>query len=122
MTSLVIEATAWLLYFEAILRRKPFHVLHEAVRCQPIRTTSDRSATEMNHAMDIACAIYFRRVLCLQRSAATTVLLRRHGLAAEMVVGVRLLPFKSHAWVEVAGSVVNDKPYIGALYRVLERC
>jgi transglutaminase superfamily protein len=42
-------------------------------------------------------------VLCLQRSAATTLLLRRHGWDAEMVIGAKLLPFQSHAWVEVNG-------------------
>jgi len=48
--------------------------------------------------------------------------LRRHGLRAEMVIGAQMLPFKSHAWVEVGGIVVNDKPYIREIYQVLERC
>jgi hypothetical protein len=39
-----------------------------------------------------------------------------------MVIGAQVLPFKSHAWVEVDGRVVNDKPYIPEIYRVLERC
>jgi hypothetical protein len=49
-------------------------------------------------------------------------LLRRHGVAAEMVIGAQRLPFKAHAWVEVSGQVVNDKPYIPELYEVLDRC
>jgi hypothetical protein len=61
-------------------------------------------------------------VLCLQRSAATAFLLRRHGWSAEMVIGAQLLPFHSHAWVEVDGQVVNDKPYIAEIFQVLERC
>jgi len=61
-------------------------------------------------------------VLCLQRSAATTMLLRRHGAAAEMVIGAQVLPFKSHAWVEVDRVIVNDKPYIKEIYQELERC
>ena len=60
--------------------------------------------------------------MCLQRSAATTLLLRRHGLHAELVIGAQILPFKSHAWTEIGGVVVNDKPYMMDIYRVLERC
>jgi hypothetical protein len=38
------------------------------------------------------------------------------------VLGAQMLPFLSHAWVEVDGLVVNDKPYIGEIFQVLERC
>jgi hypothetical protein len=72
--------------------------------------------------MDIACAFYFKQVLCLQRAAATTILLRQYGVPAEMVIGTQLCPFRAHAWVEVAGRVANDKPYTADLYRVLDRC
>jgi len=61
-------------------------------------------------------------VLCLQRSAALTILLRRNGRAAEMIIGAQLLPFLSHAWVEVEGLVVNDKPYVTEIFQVLDRC
>jgi hypothetical protein len=72
--------------------------------------------------MDLACVFYPKQVLCLQRAAATTQLLRGHGIRAEMVIGAQLMPFQSHAWVEVDGSVVNDKPYIRDIYQELERC
>jgi hypothetical protein len=52
----------------------------------------------------------------------TAVLLRRRGWRAEMVIGAQILPFKSHAWVEIEGQVVNDKPYMRDIYNVLERC
>jgi hypothetical protein len=39
-----------------------------------------------------------------------------------MVLGAQLLPFRAHAWVEVDGAVVNDKPYIHEIYQVLDRC
>ena len=74
------------------------------------------------HAVDLACVFYFKPVLCLQRSAATIVLLRRRGWHAEMVIGAQLLPFQSHAWVEIQGNVVNDKPYINQIFQVLDRC
>jgi prolyl oligopeptidase len=73
-------------------------------------------------AADIASVLYFKRVLCLQRSAAATMLLRRYGFAAQLVIGARIVPFKSHAWVELDGVVLNDKPYTAELYAELERC
>jgi hypothetical protein len=72
--------------------------------------------------MDLACVFYFRQVLCLQRSSATAVLLRRHGLKAEMVIGARLFPFYSHAWVEIEERVVNDKKDFVRMFQVMERC
>jgi len=73
-------------------------------------------------AIDIACVLYFKNVLCLQRSSATTLLLRRNGFPAELVIGARTVPFKSHAWVELNRTVINDKAYISQLYRELDRC
>ena len=61
-------------------------------------------------------------VLCLQRSAATACLLKGRGIHAEKVIGAQQMPFKAHAWVEVDGRVVNDKPYTPEMYAVLDRC
>jgi hypothetical protein len=72
--------------------------------------------------IDLACLWYPKRVLCLHRSAATACLLRKYGVPAEMVLGVQQLPFRAHAWVEVAGRTVNDRPYVNELYLVLDRC
>jgi hypothetical protein len=47
--------------------------------------------------------------------------LRRHGWNTEMVIGAQILPFKSHAWCEINGVVVNDKPYMHDIYEILER-
>lgn len=125
MTRYVLESFVTLLYFEALMRLRPFHVAQRIVEESSLRSLSDSarcSPTVLCHAIDLACVLYFKQVLCLQRSAAATVLLRRHGWRAEMVIGVQLLPFKSHAWVEVDGNVVNDRPYVPELYRVLKRC
>ncbi|WP_158792084.1 lasso peptide biosynthesis B2 protein [Granulicella sp. L60] len=80
------------------------------------------SVRQVCHAMDIACVLYFKEVKCLQRSVALTMLLRRYGLAAELVIGGRIVPAKFHAWVELKRVVVNDKPYTPQLYRELQRC
>jgi hypothetical protein len=101
-----------------------FQRIHAMVRAQSIRPMAkvQESDGELSYAVDLACVFYFKRVLCLQRSAATAALLRRHGWNAAMVIGAQLLPFQSHAWVEINGRVVNDKPYIAEIFQVLERC
>ena len=125
MKRLVLESWLLLLYFEFIMRFSDFRTLHRAVRDQQIASESLAGVPtqeQLCHAVDLACVYYFRQVLCLQRSAVTTILLRRYGWQSEMVIGVQLLPFKSHAWVETGGQIINDKPYMLDLYRVLERC
>lgn len=73
-------------------------------------------------AVDWAAIWYWKRVMCLQRSVVQTVIMRRHGIPAELVIGARRMPFRSHAWVEVQGVVVNDKERVQQEFSVLERC
>jgi hypothetical protein len=49
-------------------------------------------------------------------------LLRRHGIDAALVVGAAVDQsdgFRAHAWVEVDGIVVNDRPDVRAHHQVL---
>ena len=123
MKQLIIESWLLLFYFDCLMRFRGFDRIYSAVREQRILASmkQDESAS-LCRAVDFACVFYFKRVLCLQRSAATAVLLRRRGWPAQMVIGAQLLPFQSHAWVEIGGCVVNDKPYIEEIFQVLDRC
>jgi len=105
--------------------RKNFARIRESVRTARLRKPNHgaiASEDQICHAIDVAAALYFKNVLCLQRSAAAARLLKRYGFRAEMVIGVQQLPFLAHAWVEVACRVVNDKPYVTEIYSVLDRC
>src|SRR5262245_24628381 len=85
--------------------------------------TSTAAARRVCGAVDAASVYYFRRVRCLQSAAAAVCLLRLHGIAAELVIGIRRLPFGAHAWVEVDRQVVmNEQPEMGSLYQVIARC
>jgi Transglutaminase-like superfamily len=55
---------------------------------------------------------------CLRRSVTLLRELRRRGLGATMHIGVRKTENKveAHAWVEVAGEVVNDDPDVVGTY------
>ncbi len=120
---LVFRAVLWLLYFDLYLSRRRFHSLHEFVRRFPVNAQSGKiGVQDVCTAVDLACIWYWKRVLCLQRSAATTCLLRRYGVPARMVLAAQTLPFKAHAWVEVNGIVVSDKPYMREIYQVLDLC
>ncbi|MGD0941452.1 MAG: lasso peptide biosynthesis B2 protein [Terracidiphilus sp.] len=124
MKRLVIESCLLLLSFELAVKLRAFERIRAAVQRQQVRsaTIASRIPSErLSRAMDYACVFYFKKVQCLQRSAATTLLLRRHGWNAEMVTGVQIIPYNAHAWVEIHGEVVNDKPYMHDIYQVLER-
>src|SRR5689334_9880457 len=125
MKRLVLEGWLLLLYVEWVMRVRPFRDLYGKLRSTPVKNHPGKRSVpseRLCRAMDYACVFYFKRVLCLQRSSATALLLRRYGWPAEMVIGAQILPFKSHAWCELDGLVVNDKPYVTEIYSVLERC
>lgn len=124
MSFLVLKAYLSLIHFDIYLARGSFAALYDNVRHYPVRTrTPEPDAVErINYAIDMACIWYWKEALCLQRSAATACLLKNCGVRAQMVIGAQQMPFKAHAWVEVDGRVVNDKPYTPEMYAVLDRC
>jgi hypothetical protein len=122
--ALFIRAYFMLIYFDVYLVRGNFAALYNEVRNHPLHKTPrpEDPIQKICSAVDLACIWHWKEVLCLQRSAATTCLLRGNGVSAQMIIGAQKLPFRAHAWVEVDGHVVNDKPYMREMYAVLERC
>ena len=121
---LFLKAYLKLIVFDFYLARDNFYALYDKVRNYPLgrKLQSPNAVKEICAAVDMACIWYWKEALCLQRSAATACLLKRNGVSAQMVIGVQQMPFKAHAWVEVDGRVVNDKPYTPEMYAVLDRC
>ena len=125
MRALIVRAYLKLIFFNFYLLRGNFNALHQKVRNYPVRKRKEPGSQVIETvcaAMDMACIWYWKEVLCLQRSAATACFLKDYGVAAEMVIGVQQVPFRSHAWVEVNGCVVSDKPYMREMYAVVETC
>jgi hypothetical protein len=124
MSFLVLQAYLRLIEFDFYLARGNFQALYEKVRSCPVRRApvSHDAAETISAAVDVACIWYWKEALCLQRSAATACLMKRYGVRAELVIGAQQMPFRAHAWVEVDGQVVNDKPYMPEMYVVLDRC
>ena len=125
MSFLVLRAYLRLIHFDLYLARGNFEALYKKVRelseseSRQLRSTA---VEQICAAVDMACIWYWKEVLCLQRSAATACLLKRYGVPAQMMIGAQQMPFKAHAWVEVDGRVVNDKPYMREMYAVLDQC
>lgn len=125
MKSLVFRSWVTLLLVDVTLRFGGFKALHRALvreRVRQARGLRSSSSGDVCHAIDLACVFYFRQVSPLERSAAATLVLRRHGWRADLVVGAQIFPYEGYAWVEIEGSIVNDRPNLLDVYQVLERC
>jgi Transglutaminase-like superfamily len=124
MSFLVLKSYLKLIYFDFLLARGDFRALYDEVRTYPVRRTAPSAdrVRQICAAIDMACIWYWKEALCLQRSAATACLLKKYGVPAQLVIGAQQMPFKAHAWVEVHGHVVNDKPYMSEMYAILDRC
>ena len=124
MSFLVLKAYLKLILFDLYLARGNFEALYQKVREYPIGKPKEiPDAIQIICAsVDLACIWYWKEALCLQRSAATACLLKECGVPAQLVIGAQQMPFKAHAWVEVDGRVVNDRPYTPEMYAVVDRC
>ena len=124
MRFLVAQAYWKLALFDFYIARRNFSALYARVRNL---STADKlpacdAVNRVCEAVDMAAIWYWKEALCLQRSAATACLLKEQGVSATMVIGAQQLPFRAHAWVEVNGRIVNDKPYMREIYTVLDQC
>lgn len=124
MSFLVLKAYLKLIEFDLYLVRGNFAALYDRVRKYPLRKEGPppEAVKQICSAIDVACIWYWKEALCLQRSSATACLLKEYGVQAQMVIGTQHMPFEAHAWVEVDGLVVNDKPYTPEMYAELDRC
>jgi len=117
MSLLVLQAYLKAASLSPLIGRGDFSALYERVR----KSEGEQGCTHSRPrranlcAVDMALHLDWKEVLCLQRSAATACLLTlRHSCSD----GHRRqqMPFRAHAWVEVDGRVVNDKPYTPEMY------
>lgn len=122
MLLLSIEAWAGLLLFD-LLSCGGFPFVHAFTRARRVarRSAAPEATARVCRAVEEACIWYVKRAYCLQRSSVATWMLRRRGVPAQLVIGYRPVPVDSHAWVEVAGQVVNDRPQYQKFFRVLDR-
>lgn len=80
-----------------------------------------RLIKQVTETVDTVCCFYVRRIGCLHRSFVAVRLLRKLGVNADLVIGVRPVPFLSHAWVEFQNEIVNDRKGYRQKLLVMER-
>jgi len=124
MRFLIWKVLLGLLAFDVLGFGRNFPKMHRFVSRWRVslRTAPRDSVDRVCEAINYACVWYPKRVLCLQRSAVTTCLLRTCGVSAKMVMGSQNLPFKAHAWTEVNGRAINERRDVLKIYGVWERC
>jgi hypothetical protein len=124
MNFLVWQALLGLLAFDLLGLGRNFARMHLCVSKWPIATQvmQGNEVDRVCCAINDACIWYPKRVLCLQRSAITTCLLRNCGIPAKMVMGAQSLPFKAHAWAEVNDQPINERNDVQKIYAILECC
>ncbi len=130
---MVLKALVGLAAFDLVLAVRSLKGLAATIQRVPVKSrkgpsgsdtpdaSPDASAVagevaQVCAAVEKACVWYPKQAVCLQRSTVTTWLMRRHGVPARLVIGVRPMPFLAHAWVEVNGTVVNDWPRVSQFY------
>jgi len=123
---MTLRALFWLFAYSFLLKTQGFRRIRRVVQCHPYESqkTDDTSyeketCREICTAVDRAQTYLLSQALCLQRSIVITRLLQERKLNAETVIAAHLMPFKSHAWVEVDGEVVSDSPNVQRYYDVV---
>jgi hypothetical protein len=106
---LVLKAFCELLRYEVTISLGGFGRIQRQLSRQSTSTKPRVPGLEESicRAVQLAASLYWKPVLCLQRSVCAARLLRKHGIPGRLVIGYRPAPFFSHAWVEVDGRVVN---------------
>jgi hypothetical protein len=105
-----VRALACLLETRRALAREGLWATYERCAREPVAARVPDAAAALSSFVAAENLFVARRAPddCLLRSLALYRFLRRCGVAAEHVIGVRRLPFAAHAWVEAAGSVLLD--------------
>ena len=78
----------------------------------------DESDFAQTAARMVAVAAHIVPANCLQRSLTLWWLLHRRGIASDLRIGVRRhgTQIAAHAWIELAGVVLNDRSDVARLY------
>lgn len=84
-------------------------ILVDRLRQRAVRTPTEDEALTTWRAVHWPSPLFLGRAGCFELALAVTLLsLQRRYRQTMLIVGVRMDPFESHAWVEVAGRPLNE--------------
>lgn len=122
---LYLEAYLLLMLVDLSLHRLGFHVLFAELSKEPSRSHTTCQAPELIEMLSSISLGAFRwyrpSAACAHRAFGLYIFLRRHGIRAELCLGVDPCPFESHAWVEHEGKVLGDSPTFCSGFLVIAR-
>lgn len=80
------------------------------------RTATTEEAASMTQAVRAAARHRDARVACLEYSLATVILAAVRRRTVQWCIGARMMPYASHAWIEIdreaVGEPDHDRPYL----------
>jgi hypothetical protein len=124
----LLRAFAWITLVDLGLRTVGFQRLVRQARAGSTRpelaesgSQAHRRAHRYAHWIDVAARHHLVEARCLHRSLALHHWLRSEGLPSELRIGVHKAgdELKAHAWIELAGCVINDRPDAVAVFTPL---
>jgi hypothetical protein len=118
---ILIEAWALLPVVDVMLRRRPFPLVQAwagrrsrrpGVMKKGGQGEGIRRAERMRYLVDAAANNHLYRLTCLRRALVLQRLLGQRGIGSELRFGVQKSEtgLEAHAWVEVEGQAVGEKP------------
>ena len=123
----VLLAKAWLGLQVAwlALRLLPFPSIQSRLNDGRLDRSNGNAATspiDLGRLIEMASRVSPLPTTCLTKSVLMCWMLRRRGIAHELVIGVRQgeAGLQAHAWVECKGSPVNDHGDIAAQFHPLQ--
>lgn len=77
-------------------------------------------AAQTSYLVNGAARLLFRREACLERSIMLWSMLRRQGIEGDLKIGVATenKSIRAHAWVEIDGDPINEKPWLSEQFAV----
>lgn len=105
-----VRAWAYLLLADVALRILPVHRVEALLRRLGGRSRRAADSAQLAYLVGAASRHHLRPMNCLPRSLALQALLRRHGIEADLRIGVRREAgeLRAHAWIEQAGRPVGE--------------
>ena len=98
----------------------PFEVMWDAVRLVKLREAPRGSPFLLGARVELLTSRWVGEDACLVQALATIALLRYYGHRGDLVLGVKVSPFRAHAWVELEGVCVvggRERPGFVPLWR-----
>lgn len=114
--ALIARASVDLIRIDGVLRRSGFQEMLATLDSIPTRESETLTRGDVQRArrygrrIALAARANLPRAKCLHRSLVLHMWLRNEGLPSDLRIGVRKDgdTLRAHAWVEIAGSTIND--------------